>query len=443
VQAAFFTAEAQGRRGYLDIFTTCNTLLTPYTFTSYHLPLTTYHLPFTHAVKLLRITTVPISLQLLLGGQFRYMKEKGYDVYTISADGPEVKEVLKEEVEHIAVPFTRKITPIQDLICLIKLVRIVNRIKPDIIHTHTPKAGLLGMLAGWICRTPVRVHTVAGLPLMVASGIKRSVLVMAEQITYACAHRVYPNSQGLWKFIMEELKAAPEKVKVIGKGSSNGIDICAFNRSDELQGKAKAIRKKHGIEDNDIVFSFVGRIVQDKGVVELVESFKALTDLQLPATKGKAFLVMVGPFEEDLDPLPEDVVKFIQTDKRVILAGFQSDVRPWVMASDIFVFPSYREGFPNVVMQSCLLEVPCIVSDINGCNEIISRDITGLIVPVRDVKSLSSAMIELMKDEAKRQKFANAAKTYVSANFGRQYVWECIRKEYEQLSSIYIDKGRR
>jgi glycosyltransferase involved in cell wall biosynthesis len=370
------------------------------------------------------------------------MKDNGYDVYTISADGPEVKEVLKEGVEHIAVPFTRKITPIQDLICLIKLVRIVNKIKPDIIHTHTPKAGLLGMLAGWICRTPVRVHTVAGLPLMVASGIKRRVLIITERITYACAHRVYPNSQGLKKFIIEELKAAPEKVKVIGKGSSNGIDIGAFNRSDELQGKAQAIRRKHGIEDNDIVLSFVGRIVRDKGVVELVESFKALNELPLSELTGRAFLVMVGPFEDDLDPLPEDVVKFIQTDKRVILAGFQPDVRPWVMASDIFVFPSYREGFPNVVMQSCLLEVPCIVSDINGCNEIISRNITGLIVPVRDIKSLSSAMIELMKDEGKRQRFANAAKTFVSANFGRQHVWESIRKEYEQLCNMYIGKGR-
>jgi glycosyltransferase involved in cell wall biosynthesis len=393
-------------------------------------------------MKLLRITTVPISLQLLLGGQFRYMKENGYDVYTISADGPEVKEVLKEGVQHIAVPFTRKITPIQDVICLFKLVRIIKRIKPDIIHTHTPKAGLLGMLAGWICGTPIRVHTVAGLPLMVASGIKRRVLMMTERITYACAHKIYPNSQGLRKFIIEELRASPDKVKVIGRGSSNGIDIGVFNPSDDLKGKAKAIRKKHGIEDNDIVFSFVGRIVRDKGVVELVESFKALNGLPMSAAKGKVFLVMVGSFEEDLDPLPEDVVKFLQTDKRVILAGFQSDVRPWVMSSDIFVFPSYREGFPNVVMQSCLLEVPCIVSDINGCNEIISRDITGLIVPARDVKSLLSAMVELMMDEGRRQKFANAAKTFVSANFGRQHVWESIRKEYELLINIYIGRGR-
>jgi glycosyltransferase involved in cell wall biosynthesis len=385
-------------------------------------------------LKVVRITTVPISLQLLLGGQFRYMKENGYDVYTISADGPEVKEVLKEGVQHIGVPFTRKITPVRDLVCLIKLIRIIRRIKPDIIHTHTPKAGLLGMMAGWLCRTPVRIHTVAGLPLIVTAGIKRRVLIMTERITYACAHRVYPNSHGLERFIIEELKAAAEKVKVIGKGSSNGIDTRFFSRSAELVEQSQSIRKKYGIEENDIVFSFVGRIVRDKGVVELVESFKAL-NVQSLHSKGQAFLVMVGPFEEDLDPLPADIVKFLRTDKRVILAGFQADVRPWIMASDIFVFPSYREGFPNVVMQSCLLEVPCIVSDINGCNEIISGDVTGVIVPPRDVKRLLAAMMELTKNESKRRRLASAAREFVSANFGRQYVWECIRKEYEQLSN--------
>jgi glycosyltransferase involved in cell wall biosynthesis len=206
-----------------------------------------------------------------------------------------------------------------------------------------------------------------------------------------------------------------------------------------LTEKAHAIRRQFSIGENDIVFSFVGRVVRDKGVVELVESFKALNHLMGP--KGKVFLIMVGPFEENLDPLPEEVVKFLRTDKQVVLAGFQDDVRPWIIASDIFVFPSYREGFPNVVMQSCLLEVPCIVSDINGCNEIISKNITGLIVPARDVQSLSFAMNELMKDEASRRKFAKAAKEFVSANFERQQVWESLRKEYEQLSGMYVNNS--
>lgn len=393
-------------------------------------------------MKLLRITTVPISLQLLLGGQFRYMKDKGYDVYTISADGPEVNEVLKEGVEHIAVPFTRKITPFRDLMCLFQLIRIISSLHPDIVHTHTPKAGLLGMLAAWICRTPVRIHTVAGLPLMVTSGFRRRVLMFTEKITYACAHRVYPNSEGLKKFVLEELKTPAPKVKVIGKGSSNGIDTVAFTPSLELKQKAKEIRKQHGIGEDDIVFSFVGRVVRDKGVVELVEAFKALNSSQDFHVNGNMYVIIVGPFEEDLDPLPEEVVSFLRTDKHVVLAGFQSDVRPWIMASDVFVFPSYREGFPNVVMQSCLLEVPCIVSDINGCNEIVSSGTTGLIVPAKDVKSLATAMKQLVGDMKMRQTFGRAAREFVATNFGRDYVWESIRREYIDLTSKHITKGQ-
>jgi glycosyltransferase involved in cell wall biosynthesis len=370
------------------------------------------------------------------------MKENGYDVVTISADGPEVKEVLKEGIKHIIVPFTRKITPWQDLICLIKLVRIIKSIKPDIIHTHTPKAGLLGMLAGWLCGTPVRIHTVAGLPLMVASGMKRNLLALTEGITYACAHRIYPNSSGLKKFLIDELKAAPEKVKVIGNGSTNGIDTSLFSPSVSLQNESRTIRKRFGVSDSDLVFSFVGRIVKDKGIVELTESFKSIADnlVGSNAEGKKVFLMLVGPFEEDLDPLPVSVVRFLRNDKRVILSGFQHDIRPWLMASDIFVFPSYREGFPNVVMQACLLEVPCIVSDINGCNEIISKDITGLIVPARDVKALTSAMVELMQDESRRKLLAKDARLFVSANFGREFIWESLRKEYEELIARYIRK---
>lgn len=390
-------------------------------------------------MKLLRITTVPISLQLLLTGQFRYMIENGYEVYTVSADGPEVVEVLKEGVRHIAVPFTRKITPLHDVRCLVRLVRIIRELQPDIIHTHTPKAGLLGMLAGWICRVPVRLHTVAGLPLMEASGVRRSILEATEKITLTCAQRIYPNSAGLEKFLVQRLNVNPAKVKMIGRGSSNGIDTAFFDRTTALENQAVALRQHHNIAAHDLVFSFVGRIVKDKGIIELVLAFKAVSRRmsEVRSKEGKApsvFLMLVGPFEQELDPLPEDVVTFLREDKQVILTGFQQDVRPWLLASDVFVFPSHREGFPNVVMQACLLQVPCIVSDINGCNEIISHNTTGLVVPSKDVASLTQAMEMLLHDEVKRKAFSSAARTFVFSNFGREYIWEEIRKEYETLA---------
>lgn len=398
--------------------------------------------------KLLRITTVPISLQLLLTGQFRYMIDNGYQVYTVSAHGPEVVDVLKEGVSHMPVPFTRKITPLRDILCLFQLVRIIKEIRPDIIHTHTPKAGLLGMLAGWLCRVPVRMHTVAGLPLMETTGMKRRILEAAEWITCNCAQRIYPNSTGLEKFLIRELKVDPGKVKMIGKGSSNGIDTSFFSVTPALEQQARLLRQQHNITAEDLVFSFVGRVVKDKGIVELVTAFKAASDHVI---KGGArdkdvrriFLMIVGPFEQDLDPLPEEVLKFLKEDKRVILAGFQRDVRPWLMASDVFVFPSHREGFPNVVMQACLLQVPCIVSDINGCNEIISHDATGLIVPVKNFPALTQAMLRLFEDERLRKSLSVAARDFVSAHYDREYIWEEIRKEYVNLRMHFTAKARR
>lgn len=382
--------------------------------------------------KLLRITTVPISLHLLLAGQFRFMREQGFDVYTMSASGKEVSEVLKEGVAHIAIPFTRKITPFQDLRCLFMLMKFIRKERPDIIHTHTPKAGLLGMLAARICNVPVRMHTVAGLPLMEASGLKRFILEFTEAITYACATNVYPNSAGLKRFIEKHFGIKAPKLKVIAKGSSNGIDTGYFSATDELKAQAESIRQQHKIARTDLVFCFIGRVVRDKGIVELIQAFKARRNSNdSPGHKMSGMkLLIVGNFEEDLDPLPADDMEFLNSDPDVILAGFQRDVRTWLLASDVFVFPSYREGFPNVVMQASLLEVPCIVSDINGCNEIITANETGLLVPAKNPDALAAAMGQLAGDSSMRQQFGKAAREFVAANYGRRIVWDGILNEY-------------
>lgn len=376
--------------------------------------------------RLLRITTVPISLKLLLRGQLNYFSGQGFDVLAVSADGPEVKDLVKEGIAHHRVPMTRKITPLQDLICLWQLIQIMRTFQPDIVHTHTPKAGLLGMMAAWVCRVPVRLHTVAGLPLMEAKGLKRSVLIMTERITCFCATRVYPNSLGLLKYMQEVLSMVNGTLSMIGKGSTNGIDSNYFSRTPELIHAAQEIRSRYQIPDEVIVFSFVGRIVKDKGIVELVEAFKKI------AATMDVRLILVGPFEQELDPLPREVMKFIQNEPQVIKAGFQHDVRPWLLASDVFVFPSYREGFPNVVMQAACLEVPCIVSDINGCNEIIDDNASGLIVPPKAVNALYEAMKIMITDKEKRTAFAARSREFVSKNFDQQYIWGALLKEYRQ-----------
>jgi lipopolysaccharide/colanic/teichoic acid biosynthesis glycosyltransferase len=380
-------------------------------------------------VRLLRITTVPISLKLLLAGQLNYFRNKKFDVLAVSAEGAEIVHEKIDGVPHQVIPFTRKITPLQDLACLLQLIIVINNFKPDIIHTHTPKAGILGMLAGWMCRVPVRMHTVAGLPLMEKKGFTRKLLVFVEKLTYWCSTHVFPNSTGLKKFIESEISSS-FKLKVIGKGSSNGIDTYFFQRRENVEREALAIRRQHGIGPDDLVFSFVGRVVRDKGIGELVEAFQRTRE-RLGSTR-KIFLLVVGPLEQELDPLKPDDLHFLTEDDRVVLAGYQVDVRPWIAASDVFVFPSYREGFPNVVMQACCLEVPCIVSDINGCNEIISHNQTGFIVKPKNAIELQAAMVALAQDDEKRKRMAKAGREYVCANFDHRFVWDEINREYEK-----------
>lgn len=373
--------------------------------------------------RLLRITTVPVSLQLLLKGQFRFMEEHGFEVLTASADGPGVAGVRQEGVRHVVIPFTRKITPFRDFVCLIKLTRLIRRFRPDIVHTHTPKAGLLGMMAAWACRVRVRMHTVAGLPMMEANGFKRFLLTQAEKMTYRCATAVYPNSHSLMEFLKKELRVSAN-LKIIGKGSTNGIDPHFFQRTEELLENAKMIRARLGIGPQEVVFSFVGRLVKEKGIVELVIAFRKLAE-EFPIR-----LLLVGDFEDDRDPLPEDVKIFLRSDDRVILAGFQSDVRPWFLASDVFAFPSYREGFPNVVMQAACLGIPCIVSDINGCNEIIHSD-SGILIPAKDPSLLYGAMKALCLSPDLREKYSWKAREYIVTNFAQQTVWQGLLHEYK------------
>jgi glycosyltransferase involved in cell wall biosynthesis len=384
--------------------------------------------------RLIRITTVPISLKYLLSGQLTFFQQNGFEILAVSADGPEVTDI-EREVHHRVIPMTRKMTPFQDLYCLWMLIRTIQKFKPDIVHSHTPKAGLLGMLAAWMCRVPVRMHTVAGLPLMEARGVARKILELTERVTYACATRVYPNSFALMEYMNSRFKIQnskfnsdfrlKSKFNVIGKGSSNGIDISLFNRSEMLEQQSKLIRQKYNVAESEVVFSFVGRLVKDKGLVELVNAFQQVT---IPSR-----LLLIGSFEEHLDPLPKEIMTFLKHDPRVVLAGFQHDVRPWMMSSDVFVFPSYREGFPNVVMQAACLEVASIVSDINGCNELIVHGKTGLIVPAKDTEKLLAAMQVMVSNKERAKSMAKASREFVIANFDRAYVWAELLKEYKDL----------
>ncbi len=379
----------------------------------------------TTGIKLLRVTTVPISLQLLLRGQMKYMQEHGLKVIAVSADGPEVQKVVEAEgVEHHVIPFTRKINIVRDLHCLWLLIRLIKKEKPDIIHTHTPKAGLIGMVAGWICRTPKRYHTVAGMPLMEYNGLTRFILNFTEYITYFCAHRVFPNSNNLKRFIEQNFSFASKKLALIGHGSSNGIDLNYFSRTAIHADEHILLRQQLSIQKHDFVWLFVGRIVGDKGINELVNAF-----LKLQST-NKLHLVLVGSFEPELDQLNQNVLDIIETHPAIHLPGFQEDVRPWFLMADAFVFPSYREGFPNVILQAAAMNLPIIASDINGCNEIVVHNKNGWLVEPKNELALQNAMQQALDKPDLLSKFGQEIRSEVEQKFSQDKIWETIRMLY-------------
>lgn len=383
--------------------------------------------------KLIRITTVPISFKVLLKGQLRFMASNGFDVKGVSSEGEELREVHENEgIVMEAINMSRKITPFQDLKSLWEMWNFLRKEKPQIVHTHTPKAGIIGMLAARLAGVPHRLHTVAGLPLMEATGIKRKILNFVEKLTYSSATRVYPNSKGLYDFILQNNFTQSNKLKIIANGSSNGINTIFFNPEQVTETERVTLREKLNIQPDDFVFVFVGRIVSDKGINELIKAFSELQTAENNELTGIK-LLLVGGLESDLDPLNPETIAEINQNKDIISAGFQQDVRPFFAISDALAFPSYREGFPNVVMQAGAMGLPSIVSDINGCNEIIVEGENGLIIPSKNVEKLKEKMLTLARDKNLYIKLKENSRRMIENRYEQSVVWKALLEEYEGL----------
>ncbi|MDP2042096.1 MAG: glycosyltransferase family 4 protein [Algoriphagus sp.] len=380
--------------------------------------------------KLIRITTVPLSLKLLLAGQMSYMKTQGWEVIMVSADGREVAQAIKNEgVRHEVIPFTRRITPLDDLRCIWKLIQLFRREKPDIVHTHTPKAGLLGMIAANLAGVTIRIHTLAGIPAMAAEGRKKTLLESIEKWTYSNATEVWPNSVGLRKFVLQKELCSEYKLRIIGKGSSNGVDLEKFNREVLKENHLVAATMRIMPGEDDYIILSVGRLVKDKGIEELVAAFLNSKIV------NKSKLVLLGAFEQDLDPLSPETVQTIQDHPRIIQIDWSDHVAHYLALADVLVHPSHREGFPNVILEAGAMQVPVICSDIIGNTDIIAQQKTGLIFPVKDALVLKEA---LEFGFVKRDKMAYyAANLYdeIINNYDRNFLQKEIYNNYQRLLS--------
>lgn len=291
------------------------------------------------------------------------------------------------------------------------------------VHSMTPKAGLLSMMAAWFCRVPVRVHTFTGLVFPTATGLTQRILILTDRITCACATHIVPEGEGV-KNDLINYHITRKQLKVLGHGNVRGIDLDHNNPElPEVQADVAKIRKP-GI----FTFVFVGRLVRDKGINELIEAFERLNK-EYTNTR----LILVGPQEPKLDPLKPETIAKIDSDKNIEAVGLQSNVRPWLAASDAFVFPSYREGFPNVVIEAGAMSLPSIVTDINGSREIIIEGKNGTIIPPRDAVALYQSMKSFLEQPDKRAQMAFNARPFVASRYEQSYVRRCLKEYYKEI----------
>lgn len=367
------------------------------------------------ACKIIRTCTVSQSLNLLKG-QLHFLS-KYYEIIAVSSSGEELNETaLREGVHTIVIPMERRIFLIKDFISLIRLIILFCKERPDMVHSITPKAGLLSMLAAWLTRVPVRMHTFTGLVFPTATGLKQKILIAMDRLTCLCATNINPEGEGVRQALIN-YGITHKQLRIIANGNINGLDLTYFSPSTQ------------NVEPHTgFVFCFVGRIVKDKGINELVRVF-----IRLYAERNDVKLILVGSFEKDLDPVMPEIEYQILNHPAIYFKDWQNDVRPYLAMSDIFVFPSYREGFPNAVMQAGAMGLPAIVTDINGCNEIIVNGENGVIIPPRDEKCLYRAMRYFIENPEEIQKMARKARTMIKSRYEQRIVWNALLEEYRFL----------
>lgn len=382
-------------------------------------------------VKLVHIVTVPESFAFLRG-QTRYMAQRGFEITGISSAGfYQTTFGDAEPVRLVTIEMTRRITPIRDLLALARLVRALRAIRPQIVHAHTPKGGLLGMLASVIARVPVRIYHMRGLPLTTAKGPRRVVLALTERTACAFASRVVCVSHSLRTEAIAERLAAPGKIVTLHRGSGNGVDAATAFNPDLPDGdrrcRRKAFRTRVQLPEDAGVVVFLGRLVRDKGLVELAEAWESLGERH-----PNAHLVAVGPFEPQ-DPLPTSTIEILRGHPRIHLLDRTEDVRSAYSAADFVVLPTYREGLPNVLLEAAAMRLPVVATRVAGCIDAVVDGTTGTLVPVRDAAALGAAIERYLLDPSLRLRHGEAARCHVLASFQPEAIWSATHEQYTAL----------
>ena len=370
--------------------------------------------------KIIRSVTVPQSIGFFEEVMMR-LKEDGYEVVVVTSPGKDLDAFKQRHSEEktIEVHMERRISLTKDLKSLWQMIKVMRKEKPYMVHSMTPKAGLLSMISGWLTRVPVRIHTFTGLAWPTETGLKRKILMATDWLTCACATHVIPEGQG----VLDDLKnhkVCTKPMKVLGYGNVKGVDMDKFNPA-----RFPDVKK----DESKFRFVFVGRIVGDKGINELVEAFVRLNK-EYPSTQ----LTLVGKYEANLDPVKPETLKLIEENPCIDACGprYGDNLLTEYMKSDCFIMPSYREGFPNTVMEAGAMGLPSLVTDINGSREIIIQGENGLIVPSKNANALYEAMKQMVEDSSACEKMAANARPLIDSRFEKSFVQRCLIDFYEE-----------
>lgn len=376
----------------------------------------------------MHMTTIPFSFYFFKG-QPEYMQQKGLDVHVLSSPGRLLWEFeQKEQVAAHAVPIYQKISPTRDLVSIFQVWQTMLKVQPTIVHAHSPKGGLVGMISALLAGVPLRIYHIRGLPLMTAKGHKRFLLWLSEKASCLLAHQVLCVSHSIREVAISENLCPASKVKVLLGGSGNGVDAMQrFNprRIDHIQ--SQATRQYYGIPKDALVIGFIGRVVRDKGITELVEAWKILR-----AEFDNIHLLIVGPFEPK-DPIPESTVATLKNDERIHLIGENWDTPLLYSVMQILVLPTYREGFPNVLLEASAMELPIVATQIPGCIDAVEAGVTGELVPVQDAIALSNQIRKYLSSAELRRRHGQAGREKVLQDFRQEAIWEAIYQEYKKL----------
>ena len=380
-------------------------------------------------VKICVITTVGLSLDKLFPDFYPILIEKGYEIVGICAEDKYAENVRRQRVRVITVPMTRDFSPIQDLRCFWKLYRIFRHENFDLIHYSTPKASLLAAIAGRLVCCPALLYTVRGLGYTAFSGMKRFVGKLCEKIACHCAHYVIVIAPSLKEEAVRENLLPAVRMNVLGIGSSKGVNIDRFQVNKETITQAKKVRQDLGINANDIVIGYVGRLTEDKNLGELLEAF-----CNIYSRNKSVYMFFVGD-QDQRNPLPEKIAVKIKTHPGIHTFPFQEQIENYIATMDIFVLPSasYREGFGNVLIEASAMEKPVIATNLAGSRSAVVNNVTGILVDKPDTIYLEEALNELIKNRPKRIEMGRNGKQWVTKNFDRKVVWGRLIKVYEQM----------